>query len=209
MNSTEDFDPKERLVYDATLRQLERMRSMQYAYHQKFFAWILGSGLVFLVLLLWPAPYAGALVPFLVVTAGMQAAFYLHFCDFARVHARHLEDKLNVMLGRRVLLAAELEQIYFYPMDEPKLAGLLPGHPLRFFSMFTLHWLVVWVAAAFFGFMKSWEFLAVHGWTGGWLAAAIVWAGLNVAYLAWFFLGRRYEARIDRHLGTQLYRSLP
>ena len=75
--------------------QLRRMREMQYAYHKKFF-----HGLcLFLVLvigcLLWDSSVSLALVPLLVITAGTQSCFYLHFVDFARIHARFVEGRLN------------------------------------------------------------------------------------------------------------------
>ena len=80
---------------DLWMDQLRRMREMQYAYHKKFF-----HGLyLFLVLvigcLLWDSPVSLALVPLLVITAGTQSCFYLHFVDFARIHARFVEGRLN------------------------------------------------------------------------------------------------------------------
>lgn len=86
-----DTETRERLIYDAALRQLERMRSMQYAYHQKFFQWILLTLVLILFLVFLPGHAGFYVLPFLVVTCGMQAAFYLHFCDFARTPSRHLE----------------------------------------------------------------------------------------------------------------------
>ena len=90
---------------------------MQYAYHKKFF-----HGLyLFLVLvigcLLWGSPVSLALVPLLVITAGTQSCFYLHFVDFARIHARFMEGRLNQTLGKSTLVGSEIEDLYFYPVD--------------------------------------------------------------------------------------------
>ena len=103
---------------------------MQYAYHKKFF-----HGLyLFLVLvigcLLWDSPVSLALVPLLVITAGTQSCFYLHFVDFARIHARFVENRLNHAFGKSTLVGSEIEDLYFYPVDAPKIGGFIPSAPL-------------------------------------------------------------------------------
>jgi len=172
--------------------QLRRMREMQYAYHKKFF-----HGLyLFLVLvigcLLWDSPVSLALVPLLVITAGTQSCFYLHFVDFARIHARFVEGRLNKALGKGTLVGSEIEDLYFYPIDAPKIGGFVPSTPLRFFSFFTFHWVVLWLGLAAFAL---WRLLPTMGPCGEhYLGILGLWATLNFIYLAWFF----YKAR-DRH----------
>jgi len=165
--------------------QLQRMREMQYAYHRKFF-----HGLYFFLLLVvgclvWDTPLSLGVAPFLVVTAGLQSCFYLHFVDFARIHARHLEKKLNQGLGRGTLVGAQIEDLYFYPLDAPKIGGFVPSFPLRFFSFFTIHWILLWSALTAYAF---WRLLP---WMGpdarGYLVLWFIWAGIHVAYLAWYF----------------------
>ena len=98
--------------------------------------------------LLWNSPLSLALVPFLVITAGTQSCFYLHFVDFARLHARHLEKQLNQALGKSTFLGSEIEDFYFYSIDAPKIGGFVPSTPLRFFSFFTFHWVFLWLGLA-------------------------------------------------------------
>lgn len=165
--------------------QLRRMREMQYAYHKKFF-----HGLcLFLVLvigcLLWDSSVSLALVPLLVITAGTQSCFYLHFVDFARIHARFVEGRLNQALGKSTLVGSEIEDLYFYPVDAPKIGGFVPSTPLRFFSFFTFHWVVLWLALAA---LALWRLLPMMGACGTqYLILIGLWGGLNFAYLAWFF----------------------
>ena len=114
---------KEELRIHAWMEQLRRMREMQYVYHKKFFHGLYFFLVVVIACLLWDSPLSLALVPFLVITAGTQSCFYLHFVDFARLHARHLEKKLNQALGKATLVGSKIEDAYFYPIDAPRSVG--------------------------------------------------------------------------------------
>ena len=183
---------------DLWMEQLGRMREMQYAYHKKFF-----QGLyLFLVLvigcLLWDSPVSLALVPLLVITAGTQSCFYLHFVDFARIHARFVEGRLNKALGKGTLVGSEIEDLYFYPIDAPKIGGFVPTEPLRFFSFFTFHWVVLWLGLAAFAL---WRLLPMMGPCGKhYLALLALWAALNFIYLVWFFGARNAAKQIQYRL---------
>ena len=179
--------------------QLRRMREMQYAYHKKFF-----HGLyLFLVLvigcLLWDSPMSLALVPLLVITAGTQSCFYLHFVDFARIHARFVEQRLNKVLGKDTLIGSEIEDLYFYPIDVPKIGGFVPSTPLRFFSFFTFHWVTLWLGLAAFAL---WRLLPMMGPCGKhYLGLLGLWGGLNFIYLAWFFYREQASSALGQYLG--------
>jgi len=189
---------KEDLKIQAWMEQLRRMREMQYAYHRKFF-----HGLyLFLVLvvgcLLWDNAPSLALVPLLVITAGTQSCFYLHFVDFARLHARFVEGRLNKILGKSTLVGSEIEDIYFYPIDAPKIGGIVPSMPLRFFSFFTLHWVALWLGLAAFAL---WRLLPMMGPCGQhYLGLLGLWGGLNFLYLVWFFGSRNAAKQIQSRL---------
>jgi hypothetical protein len=198
---------KERWVYESTRRQLERMRSMQYAYHQKFFHWIVLIFSLLVLLLVFGGGAAVLWIPFVVVTAGVQAAFYLHFCDFARIHAAALEKKINGLLGMRVHLGAELESGYFYPLPAPKVAGFVPGDPFSFFSFYTLHWSLLWTAGFFGSLWAGWEYGLVVEW-GTWTALAVGWALLNGGYVAWYFLSGNSTRRMAAQLEERLHGPL-
>ena len=190
---------KEDLKIQAWMEQLRRMREMQYAYHKKFF-----HGLYFFLVLVtaclfWDSPLSLALVPFLVITAGTQSCFYLHFVDFARLHARHLESQLNKALGKGTLVGSEIEDLYFYPIDAAKIGGFVPSTPLRFFSFFTFHWVLLWLGLAAFAL---WRLVPPMGPCGRtYLAILLFWGGIHVFYLAWFFAQRSDFQRAQEWLG--------
>jgi hypothetical protein len=186
------------LRYDALTRQLERMRAMHYAYFAKFFTWLTGTALVFLILFLLPFSQAQAVLPFLVITAGVQASFYLHFTDFARVHARWLEEEINALLEKDTLVASRLEADYFYPLEQPKFSGVILTNPTTFFSAFTLHWSGVWSLLFIVGLVRAWPELGV--WKLPYAALLASWSLLNVGYLAWYFIRQRDEKKIAQQL---------
>jgi len=178
--------------------QLRRMREMQYVYHKKFF-----HGLyLFLVLVIGclplGSPLSPALVPLLVITAGTQSCFYLHFVDFARIHARFVESRLNKALGKSTLVGSEIEDLYFYPIDAPKIGGFVPTAPLRFFSFFTLHWVILWLGLAAFAL---WRLLPMMGLCGKhYLILIALWATLNFIYLVWFFAKAQDSKSLSSYL---------
>ena len=183
---------KGELKIQAWMEQLRRMREMQYAYHKKFFHGLYLFLVLVIACLLWDSPLSLALVPFLVITAGAQSCFYLHFVDFARLHARHLEKQLNQALGQGTLVGSEIEDAYFYPIDAPKIGGFVPSSPLRFFSFFTLHWVALWLGLAAFALWRL--FPAMGPCSRRYLIAVGVWGGLHLLYLGWWF-GIRIHAR--------------
>jgi hypothetical protein len=188
-----------RLEYDALTRQLERMRAMQYAYNRKFFALLLISTLVSLGLIFWGKWMGQLVVCFGLVTTGVTASFFLHFCDFARVHARAIEARINALLGARVLIASELEAEYFYPHASAKVSGFSLERPWSFFSVYTLHFCGVWGALVLWCAADLWDELS----TGRSLFWALLWAGWcggNVSYLRWWFMDSGAEARMARQL---------
>jgi len=191
---------KEELKIQAWMEQLRRMREMQYAYHKKFFHGLYFFLVLVIACLLWDSPLSLALVPFLVITAGTQSCFYLHFVDFARLHARHLEKQVNRALGKGALVGSEIEDLYFYPIDAPKVGGFIPSAPLRFFSFFTIHWVLLWLGLAVFAI---WCLLPQIGPSGRYFFFVLAgWATLNTSYLTWFFGMMRDRKKIEIRLAT-------
>lgn len=189
---------KDDMKIHAWMEQLRRMREMQYAYHKKFFHGLCFFLVLVVACLLWDTAISLALVPLLVITAGTQSCFYLHFVDFARLHARTMEERLNLTLGKGTLIGSEIEDLYFYPVDAPKIGGFVPTAPLRFFSFFTLHWITLWLGLAAFAL---WRLIPMMGPCGrSYFVLVALWGVLNLAYLSWFFSRREGLASIEKFL---------
>ncbi|MEM9444353.1 MAG: hypothetical protein AAGA18_03275 [Verrucomicrobiota bacterium] len=194
---------QDKQVLEIWLKQLERMRSMQYSYHKKFFTLISTSLVLFLTLILLPHSHSIFYLPFLVVSAGVQASFYLHFCDFARIHAEAIEKKINEMYRLNLLLGAELESTYFYDLKKPRISGFLLSTPFRFFSFFTLHWSFIWAAFFLIGVYQSLNALSSSAkWY--YLGGLFYWAACNIGFIAYYFIKANDSKRIIKLLSNNL-----
>jgi len=196
------MNERDRLRYHALAGQLGRMRAMQYAYHRKFFALQLLSLVAIAAAFLFPSRTAMVLLAFGLMTASVTASFFLHFCDFARVHARALEERINGLLGETLLNAAVLEADFFYPHETARLSGFTPSRPDTFFSFFTLHFSVVWAVSA----LLALGWLARHCGAGRFLALLLAygaWSFVNVRFLTTWFRGEA-ESRMAATLRDRL-----
>jgi len=202
------------LRYDALTRQLERMRGMQAAYFGRFFWWVILTLGAMMYLQTQVEFWSMALLPFLVITAGVQASFYLYYVDFARLHARALEEKINRLLGEETLIASRLEDVYFYPLDAAKFSGFSFARPLGFFSGYTLHWCGVWGLFFLSGVYYTLWFISNEVATQFDVKAAFmyvmyfcalaIWMTLNLGYLAWYYRRRREEKAMGKVLAKYL-----
>ncbi|PTY00941.1 hypothetical protein DB346_15145 [Verrucomicrobia bacterium LW23] len=190
-----------RLRYDVLMRQLEGMRAVQERSAARFFTWVtITIGVLITVYLLAVVdPRLHAVLPFLVVTIAMQAAFYLHGMDFARVSARAMEARINRLLDAQLLVAARLEEVYSYPLDEPKLGGVAMGRPERFFSAYALHWCCIWMFFFCNGALYGWSALA-ESQRITYAVLLFSWAGAHGYYLAWYFLRRHDITAVELKL---------
>ncbi len=193
----------DRLKYETLLRQLERMRGMQYAYHRKFFALLLVSTLAAGACLVVSRGPALVFLCFGLVSTGVSAAFLLHFCDFARIHARALEERINRLAGEHLLVASQLEADYFYPLDGSRFSPAIVFSG-RFFDLYTAHFCILWalmIGAAGFQIRQGVSPRAFAILAGIWG----LWTLANLGFvLAWFrgAAGRRMAQTLRERLGT-------
>ncbi len=185
-------------------KQLERMRSMHYGYYVQFFqATHLFTVIVLLTLAvsLYP-PFRAAIfiLPFFIVYAGFFTSYLLCYNLFARIYATALEKKLNALLGRRHLVAHEMEDVYFYRTPGVKFSALDLKQPWTMISASTISYtfggVVLYAIAAY----RAWQLLPalapkfppLHLFG----PLLVVWTLGHLAYLLWFYVGGKLERRI-------------
>jgi hypothetical protein len=185
--------------------QLQRMRAMNFKYHSLFFRqinfWIAVNVILLMASLLEPLRAAVLLIPYLVLYAAMQGAFHFHYIILTRRYARALEQKLNQLNGKDMLIAHKLEEAYLFPLAARRLVGFSFGNPLSFFSMITLHYgiagTLLWALALY----RAWQLLPQLAPNFApldfYLLVTIVWTLANMLYLVWYFVGQRDERRVQ------------
>lgn len=185
--------------------QLRRMRAMNYKYHALFFRYINFWILIcvgLLVVSLWePLRPAAFFVPPLVLYAAMQGAFHFHYIIFSRRYARILEQRLNALAGKEILIANRLEDAYIMPLDAPRFVGFSFGKPAAFFSGITLHYGIagtfLWALGLVWALWITPQYASAVPLLWLYVPAMLVWTLANMAYLAWYFIAQRDEKQVQ------------
>lgn len=188
--------------------QLRRMRGMTRYYHSRFFSDIRFSTAVALGLFVvgwWQVPEAFLLIPFVALLGAATTAFDASYLIFARHYAARLERSLNEQTDRAVLIAAELEDAYLFPLDETKVVTAAFGKGFSWFGFMTLFYTAFGIGTFGFGVALGLPVLDQHAraWTAAYLLV-LFWLTL-IAIVAgwwWFVAGtgeRRLKATLDRH----------
>ena len=121
-------------------KQLTRIRAMNKFYHQQFLLdvrifLILTISLFYLTftnnkvfLLLAPVCLFGAIL----------LAFHSHYLIFSRYYSEYLENKINNISNKNVLITHKLENDYFFSIKDKKLVVANIGKKFTWFSFVTL-----------------------------------------------------------------------
>lgn len=179
--------------------QLARMRGMTGLYHRRFF-FDIQFGVV-VVLGLGAAGFAidrrmFLAIPFVALLGAAQTAFDASYLIFARQYAARLERYLNAGLGERVLVAADLEATYLFPLDVTKVVTLRFGRDFTWFGFMTAFYTLLGIGASAVGFALGIESLSAKGQliysvVLGLFVAASLGTGL------WWFAGGEGERRLS------------
>ena len=106
-----------------THEQLKRMRSMNKFYHHQFLIdvrifFILG--LIALIFALFNTKIAYVL-PFLSLFGSVILAFHAYYLIFSRHYSEYLEKNINKITKSQVFITHELENRYFFAINDKKI----------------------------------------------------------------------------------------
>ena len=195
--------PRE-LQFQALHAQLERVRAMQHRYSDLLYK-LVTLGVVALALLSLASftetlRSAALLIPFFVIWAGVQSAYFLTYTMLARVYATGLEQAINELLGGDTLIAHRLEAAYLYPLSGPQFAGVPLRADQTFVGFITIHFWLLGAAAILLSSYRAWQLLPAieQGFAPAsyYFPALIAWSLLHIVYLAWYFGTRYHDRRI-------------
>lgn len=181
--------------------QLGRMRGMTRYYHERFFADIRYTTVLSVVLLLvgwWGIPEAFLLVPPLALLGANQTAFDASYLHFARHYALSLETALNNGIQKKILVAAELEDRYLYPLDEKKIVTAHLGSGFSWFGWMTILYTLSGALAFLAGLALGLSTLIEAGrlWTFVYLGVLGVLLLASLVIGGWWFVGGTGERRL-------------
>lgn len=186
--------------------QLRRMRGMTALYHRQFFSDIRFTVVVLLAIFgagLFGAKALYLAAPPVALLGAAQTAFDASYLIFSRHYAGRLESHLNRASGEQVLVGAELEATYLFPLDERKIVTVAGGTGFTWFGFMTILYTLLGVGAYVAGVAVS--FVQAFDIIGPvWSAVYVVAVGaLTIATVAagwWWFWGGEGERRLRRVL---------
>ena len=120
--------------------QLKRMRSMNKFYHYQFLIDVrifFTLGLIAFIFALFNAKIVYVL-PFLSLFGSVMLAFHAYYLIFSRHYSEYLEKKINILTKKQVFITHELENRYFFPINDKKIVVAKLGKDFSWFSFVTL-----------------------------------------------------------------------
>jgi hypothetical protein len=120
--------------------QLSRMRSMNRYYHDQFLIdvrvlFVFNTIFIFLSLGNSNALY---LLPLISLFGSVILSFHAYFLIFSRQYTQFIEQRINTEFDEDILIAHELENEYFFPINQKKIVVAVLNKGFTWFSFVTL-----------------------------------------------------------------------
>ena len=120
--------------------QLSRMRSMNRYYHDQFLIdvrvlFVLNTIFIFLSLGNSNSLY---LLPLISLFGSVILSFHAYFLIFSRQYTQFIEKRINTEFDEDILIAHELENEYFFPINQKKIVVAVLNKGFTWFSFVTL-----------------------------------------------------------------------
>lgn len=174
-------------------------------YHDRFFAdtrYVAIGIIALLVVGFWAVPEAFLLIPLVALIGANQTAFDASYLYFARHYAAALEKEVNASMRRRILVGAELEDSYLFPLSRRKVVAIGFGADFSWFGWMTVLYTALGMFALVSGIVLGWDVLseAGPGWQFFYLGAlgALGLGSIMVGW--WWFVSGTGERRLHEVL---------
>lgn len=183
-------------------------------YHEQFFSDIrlqVIATIALFVVAFWEVEGAFLLIPVVALYGAVQTAFDASYLIFARQYAARLEGFINERLDAPVLVAAELERRYLFPLDDRKIVTAAFGQSFSYFGFVTLFFTALGIVSYLFGLVLGLPFLdrAGDGWTVAYLVALFATTIASLVVGWWWFVGGEGERRLRSILDASFRTTQP
>ena len=176
--------------------QLSRMRSMNKYYHDQFLIdvrvlFVLNTVFIYLSLGNLNALY---LIPLISLFGSVILSFHAYFLIFSRQYTQFIEKKINNEYSEDILIAHELENEYFFPINQKKIVVAVLNKGFTWFSFVTLF-------ITFYG-VSTYAWSIIQMFNEGmniyfiYFILFITFVTLSVGF--WWFLSGTGEKRLER-----------
>ncbi len=194
--------------------QLRRMRGMNARYHERFFADIRFTMVVAIGVFVAGAAVDRklvALVPLVALVGAAQTAFDASYLIFSRQYSARLERWLNDHADEPVLVAAELEDSYLFPLDTTKVVTLAFGTGFSWFGFMTAFYTVIGMIVYLVGLGIGATALAEQSGplAGVYLLSVVGLTLLTLGAGWWWFVSGTGERRLSAILDIRFPASDP
>ena len=176
--------------------QLSRMRSMNKYYHDQFLIdvrvlFVLNTVFIYLSLGNLNALY---LIPLISLFGSVILSFHAYFLIFSRQYTQFIEKRINNEYSEDILIAHELENEYFFPINQKKIVVAVLNKGFTWFSFVTLF-------ITFYGVSTySWSIMQMFNKGMNiyfiYFILFITFVTLSVGF--WWFLSGTGEKRLER-----------
>ncbi|MDB6054801.1 MAG: hypothetical protein JWN25_2324 [Verrucomicrobiales bacterium] len=190
----------ERARLETISRQLDRMRTVQNQYQSRLYHCLIGTTVAALVCMGLHSAVTFLVLPFLLVTGAVLCCYTLNVIEFARLHARALEGKINRLFGERLLIQHEIEGEYFYAFDVPRFSEISMACRPRFFCVFLLHFGLFWGLLLVLDWYNLFSLYGKEQFIWFYSFLFVIWAGLHFVYLWRYFTECRGEQKVTELL---------
>ncbi len=120
--------------------QLKRIRQMNKFYHQQFLLdvrilFILNTSFLYIG---FNNRLAYVIIPFISLFGAVLLSFHAHFLIFSRNYSEFIEQNINKISKKDLLIGHKLENSYFFPTKDKKLVVASFGKKFTWFSFVTI-----------------------------------------------------------------------
>ena len=176
--------------------QLTRMRQMNNFYHKQF---LLDLRLLFFFTVIFfylsrTNINALLIIPFISLFGAVLLSFHAHYLIFSRNYSQFLEEKINKITEKDILIGHKLENSYLFPIQDKKIVVAKLGSDFTWFGFVTLFITFLGISAYIFALRE----LIIMKYEVIYLVFLVLITLVTLFYGIWWFLLGNGEKKLEK-----------